>query len=74
MAGAPLVVVTHAGVDPGELPDRASVRRIDVPRNERELGPILMTIPSQLLACHAALVLGHDIGMPRNLAKSVTVE
>lgn len=48
--------------------------RIDVPRNERELDPILLTIPLQVLAYHAALELGHDIDKPRNLAKSVTVE
>ena len=48
--------------------------RIDVPRNERELDPILLTIPLQLLAYHAARHLGHDIDKPRNLAKSVTVE
>lgn len=68
--GGPLVVVTHADVDLGEVP----CRRIDVPRNERELDPILLTIPLQLLAFHAAQVLGHDIDKPRNLAKSVTVE
>jgi len=68
--GGPLVVVTHPGVDLGDL----DVRRIDVPRNERELDPILLTIPLQLLAYHAALTLGHDIDKPRNLAKSVTVE
>ena len=68
----PLVVVTHAGVDLGEAGRGA--HRIDVPRNERELDPILLTIPLQLLAYHAALHLGHDIDKPRNLAKSVTVE
>ena len=68
--GGPLVVITHAGVDLGEL----AARRIDVPRNERELDPILLTIPLQLLAYRAALELGHDIDKPRNLAKSVTVE
>ena len=72
--GGPLVVVTHATVDLGELPTQASVRRIDVPRNERELDPILMTASLQLLAYHAAAALGHDIDKPRNLAKSVTVE
>ena len=66
----PLVVITHPGVNLGDLP----ARRIDVPRNERELDPILMTIPLQLLAYRAALELGHDIDKPRNLAKSVTVE
>ena len=66
----PLVVITHAGVDLGET----GARRIDVPRNEPELDPILLTIPLQLLAYHAAQHLGHDIDKPRNLAKSVTVE
>jgi glucosamine--fructose-6-phosphate aminotransferase (isomerizing) len=66
----PLVVVTHADVDLGDL----DARRIDVPRSERELDPILLTIPLQVLAYRAALELGHDIDKPRNLAKSVTVE
>jgi glucosamine--fructose-6-phosphate aminotransferase (isomerizing) len=68
--GGPLVVITHAGTDLGDL----DARRVDVPLNERELDPILLTIPLQLLAYHAARVLGHDIDKPRNLAKSVTVE
>ncbi|XBB66695.1 glutamine--fructose-6-phosphate transaminase (isomerizing) [Nocardioides sp. WV_118_6] len=70
--GGPLVVVTHAGVDLGDA--AASAARIDVPRSARELDPILLTIPLQVLAYHAALSLGHDIDKPRNLAKSVTVE
>lgn len=70
--GGPLVVITHAGVDLGDLAGVA--QRIDVPKNERELDPILLTIPLQVLAYHAALALGHDIDKPRNLAKSVTVE
>ena len=44
----------HADVDLGEL----DVTRIDVPRNEPELDPILLTIPLQLLAYHAALRAG----------------
>jgi glutamine---fructose-6-phosphate transaminase (isomerizing) len=63
-------VVTHPGVNLGD-PDVAA---ITVPKNERELDPILLTVPLQLLAYHAALALGHDIDKPRNLAKSVTVE
>ncbi|MFJ9313187.1 glutamine--fructose-6-phosphate transaminase (isomerizing) [Pimelobacter simplex] len=70
--GGPLVVVTHEGVDLGDAAAKAD--RIDVPRSERELDPILLTIPLQVLAYHAALSLGHDIDKPRNLAKSVTVE
>jgi glutamine---fructose-6-phosphate transaminase (isomerizing) len=47
---------------------------ITVPKNEPELDPILLTVPLQLLAYHAAVALGHDVDKPRNLAKSVTVE
>ncbi|WP_122819092.1 glutamine--fructose-6-phosphate transaminase (isomerizing) [Nocardioides pantholopis] len=72
--GGPLVVVTHAGVDLGEVAERPDVHRIDVPASERELDPILLTIPLQLLAYQAAVHLGHDVDKPRNLAKSVTVE
>ena len=45
-----------------------------VPRNEVELDPVLLGIPLQLLAYHAAVALGRDVDRPRNLAKSVTVE
>ena len=38
------------------------------------LSPILTTVPLQLLAYHSALLRGHDVDKPRNLAKSVTVE
>ncbi len=66
-----VVAVTHDSV-PGA--DLAEARAITVPKNERELDPILLTVPLQILAYHAALALGHDIDKPRNLAKSVTVE
>jgi glucosamine 6-phosphate synthetase-like amidotransferase/phosphosugar isomerase protein len=33
-----------------------------------------VTGPLQLLAYHAAILDGTDLGQPRNLAKSVTVE
>jgi glucosamine--fructose-6-phosphate aminotransferase (isomerizing) len=72
--GGPLVVVTHPAVNLGDLPSQASVDRIDVPRSERELDPILMIVVLQMLAYHAAQSLGLDIDKPRNLAKSVTVE
>jgi glucosamine--fructose-6-phosphate aminotransferase (isomerizing) len=66
----PLVAITHPGVDVGDL----DIPRVVVPKSERELDPILLTVPLQLMAYHAALALGHDIDKPRNLAKSVTVE
>jgi glutamine---fructose-6-phosphate transaminase (isomerizing) len=68
--GGQLYVVTHPGVDLGEV----EAVRIEVPKNEPELDPILLTIPMQLLAYRAAQELGLDIDKPRNLAKSVTVE
>ncbi len=68
--GGAVLAVTHENVDFGEL----DVPRIVVPKTEPELDPILLTIPLQLLAYHAALTLGYDIDKPRNLAKSVTVE
>jgi glucosamine--fructose-6-phosphate aminotransferase (isomerizing) len=45
-----------------------------VPRNEPELDPLLLNIPLQLFAYHAAVALERDVDKPRNLAKSVTVE
>ena len=45
-----------------------------VPACEPELAPVLLSVPLQLLAYHAAVALGRDVDQPRNLAKSVTVE
>jgi glutamine---fructose-6-phosphate transaminase (isomerizing) len=47
---------------------------VQVPKNEPELDPILLCVPLQVLAYHAAVALGNDVDKPRNLAKSVTVE
>jgi glucosamine--fructose-6-phosphate aminotransferase (isomerizing) len=47
---------------------------ITVPDATEQLQPILTVIPLQLLAYHAAVLRGHDVDKPRNLAKSVTVE
>jgi glutamine---fructose-6-phosphate transaminase (isomerizing) len=68
--GGPLFVVTHPGVELGDV----EAVRLEVPKNEPELDPILLTIPMQVLAYRAAVALGLDIDKPRNLAKSVTVE
>lgn len=38
------------------------------------IGPLVYSIPLQLLAYHVALIKGTDVDQPRNLAKSVTVE
>lgn len=47
---------------------------IQVPYLHDYLSPILLTIPLQLLAYYIAVLNGTDVDLPRNLAKSVTVE
>jgi glucosamine--fructose-6-phosphate aminotransferase (isomerizing) len=47
---------------------------ITVPDTVDQLQPMLTVVPLQLLAYHAAVLRGHDVDKPRNLAKSVTVE
>ena len=47
---------------------------IEVPFLSGWLSPIVLTIPLQLLAYHIAVMNGTDVDLPRNLAKSVTVE
>jgi glucosamine--fructose-6-phosphate aminotransferase (isomerizing) len=64
-----VVAIGHRGLD-----TRLADEVVQVPKNEPELDPILLSVPLQLLAYHAALALGNDVDKPRNLAKSVTVE
>ncbi|HXG38675.1 MAG TPA: glutamine--fructose-6-phosphate transaminase (isomerizing) [Bacteroidota bacterium] len=45
-----------------------------VPRTYGFFGPIVNTIPLQLLAYYVAVAKGTNVDQPRNLAKSVTVE
>lgn len=66
----PVHVVTHAGAALPMIPDS----RIEVPKSETELDPLLLNVPLQLLAYHVALAKDRNIDQPRNLAKSVTVE
>ncbi len=47
---------------------------ITVPDTQELFQPLLTVVPLQLLAYHAAVLRGHDVDKPRNLAKSVTVE
>jgi glucosamine--fructose-6-phosphate aminotransferase (isomerizing) len=46
----------------------------EVPDVPEAIQPLLSVIPLQLVAYHAAVLRGHDVDKPRNLAKSVTVE
>jgi glucosamine--fructose-6-phosphate aminotransferase (isomerizing) len=68
--GGPVIALTSVA----DLPDNVADAVIRVPRAEPELEPILLNIPLQIFAYHAAAKLGRDIDKPRNLAKSVTVE
>lgn len=47
---------------------------ISVPQTMAPFAPLLSVIPLQLLAYHVAVDKGLNVDMPRNLAKSVTVE
>jgi glucosamine--fructose-6-phosphate aminotransferase (isomerizing) len=68
--GRIIAVVTEGNGDLGVEVDH----RIAVPHTIDILTPILTTVPLQLLAYHIAVLRGCDVDMPRNLAKSVTVE
>ncbi len=68
--GRIMAIVTEGNGDLGDLVDH----RIAVPRTVEVLTPVLTTIPLQLLAYHVAVLRGCNVDMPRNLAKSVTVE
>lgn len=46
----------------------------EIPKTHQLLTPILASIPMQLLAYYIAVERGCNVDMPRNLAKSVTVE
>jgi glucosamine--fructose-6-phosphate aminotransferase (isomerizing) len=69
--GGRIIVVATEGND--EIRERAD-HLITIPETPELFQPMLSVIPLQLLAYHAAVLRGHDVDKPRNLAKSVTVE
>ena len=68
--GKAIVVATEGDENIKQYADHL----ITVPDVPELLQPMLTVVPLQLLAYHAALLRGHDVDKPRNLAKSVTVE
>lgn len=66
-------VIAIANIDDDEI-DNLAEFVIKVPRTYSYFGPIINSIPLQLLAYHIALLRGCNVDQPRNLAKSVTVE
>jgi glucosamine--fructose-6-phosphate aminotransferase (isomerizing) len=69
--GGRIIAVATSGNS--ELNDMVD-HMIPVPDTIDMLTPIITTIPLQLLAYHVAVMRGCNVDMPRNLAKSVTVE
>ncbi len=68
--GRIIAIVTEGDTEISRLADFV----IPIPETEEPFTPLLATIPLQLLAYHIAVLRGCDVDMPRNLAKSVTVE
>jgi len=68
--GKTIVVATEGDENIKQYADHL----ITVPETNEFLQPMINAIPLQLLAYHAAVLRGHDVDKPRNLAKSVTVE
>jgi glucosamine--fructose-6-phosphate aminotransferase (isomerizing) len=68
--GRILAIVNKSDYKVKEMADYA----IEIPDTEECLSPLLSIVPLQLLSYHIAIRKGRDVDMPRNLAKSVTVE
>ena len=69
--GANVVMVAH---DDDKAARRAARAVLPVPEAPDLLGPLVWSVPLQLLAYHVAKARGFNVDRPRNLAKSVTVE
>jgi len=68
--GSVIAVVTRGDRTIRDMSDHI----IEIPSVCECLTPIVAAIPLQLLAYHIAIMKGRNVDMPRNLAKSVTVE
>lgn len=68
--GSVIALVTEGDESISQLADHV----LRLPKVTEPLSPIVASIPLQLLAYHVAVKKGCDVDMPRNLAKSVTVE
>lgn len=67
------IIIAIANEDDTEI-DQLAEYVIRVPRTYSYFGPIVNSIPLQLLAYYMAVARGCNVDQPRNLAKSVTVE
>lgn len=69
--GGPVIALAEAG---DREVESVADDFIPIPRMDSRFQPFAMVVPLQLFAYFCALELGRDVDMPRNLAKSVTVE
>ena len=69
--GARVIAVAREG---DEAAERVAQVALPVPAMPEILGPLVSTVPLQMLAYHVAKARGLNVDKPRNLAKSVTVE
>src|SRR4051812_30493811 len=72
--GAVIALATRGDKKLASRLDPARDSAIERPEAPALLSPILMAIPLQLLAYDIAVRRGCEVGQPRNLAKSVSVE
>lgn len=68
--GRVIAVITEGDKAIADIADEV----LEIPEVPDCLSPIISSIPMQLLAYHIAVQKGCNVDMPRNLAKSVTVE
>jgi glucosamine--fructose-6-phosphate aminotransferase (isomerizing) len=69
-SGKIIAIVTEGDTEVKAIADHV----IEVPKTDDALGPLLTSIPLQLLSYHIAVMRNCNVDQPRNLAKSVTVE
>ena len=68
--GSVIAIVTEGDITIRNIADHV----LEVPKMPELLTPIITSVPLQLLSYYIAINKGKDVDMPRNLAKSVTVE
>ena len=68
--GSVIAIVTKGDTEIPKIADYI----LEIPPVAESVSPVVVSIPLQLLAYHIAIMKGCDVDMPRNLAKSVTVE
>ena len=69
--GGSIIAIVNEG---DEIISKMADHVLEVPEMPECLTPIITSVPLQLLSYYIAINKGKDVDMPRNLAKSVTVE